>query len=205
MIFKDRLDAAEQLVPHLKHIKGPGVVFAVPRGGVPMGRYVAHFLGWPLRPLLIKKIGHPQNPEYAIGAVTLDGVEMDSIPADVSETYLEQEARKLTGLLKQRQQAYGFFDADKSLAGKTVLVIDDGVATGRTLLAGITWLKRKNPDSIILAVPVAASEALDKLEAVCDRVICLYQPEEFFGVGQFYESFPQVEDEDVEKELAASR
>ncbi|MFM7727543.1 MAG: phosphoribosyltransferase family protein, partial [Flavobacteriales bacterium] len=118
---------------------------------------------------------------------------------------LEQEARRLTGLLKQRHQAYGFFDADKSLAGKTVLVIDDGVATGRTLLAGITWLKRKNPDSIILAVPVAASEALDKLEAVCDRVICLYQPEEFFGVGQFYESFPQVEDEDVEKELAASR
>ena len=200
--FLNRTDAAVRLLAELDFLKGEdGLVLAVPRGGVPLGRIIADGLGWPLVPLLIKKIGHPANPEFAIGAVTLEGAFTEDHPADVDPEFLKEEILRLRKLLSDRQRQLLHGREPENCRGRTVLLVDDGAATGKTLLAGIQLLRAQLPLKIIVAVPVASADAATRLRSAADRLVCLLTPEDFFGVGQFYQEFPQVEDEEVERLL----
>ncbi|MFM2207827.1 MAG: hypothetical protein RL213_1802 [Bacteroidota bacterium] len=201
-IFKDRLAAASALLSALRSYKGrKGIVLAVPRGGIPIGRVVADGLGWPLEPVMIKKIGHPDNPEYAIGATGIQEVFLEERFSDIDPRYLEEETARLQRLLVARQQLFLHGRNPLELSGRTVIIVDDGAATGKTLVSAVKLVRREHPSSIIVAVPVASAEAVERLRAEADEVVCLHLPAGFFGVGQFYEEFPQVEDEEVEKLL----
>lgn len=197
MYFFDRIDAAEQLVPLLEKYKNQDcVVLAVPRGGVPMGCHIAQKLGFPLDLLMTKKIGHPNNLEYAIGAVSLEGTLRDE-EQDVSEDYIQYETQRIR---KQLQDRYHRFMPDKKpldLTHKIVIVVDDGIATGYTILAAIELLRKKKPAKIVVAVPVAPPDSANKVRKQVDDFICLYTPVSFYGVGRFYENFEEVTDDKV--------
>jgi predicted phosphoribosyltransferase len=196
-MFKDRAAAGLVLADQLKQYKNtPGVVLAVPRGGVPIAYVVAKELGLPLEVILTKKIGHPFNKEYAIGAATL--TDYFIVPHDdVSPEYIERELRKVRSRLQEMHTKFMGNHKPVSLEGKTVIVIDDGIATGNTLMATVQLLRQSNPGKIVIAVPVASESAVAKLTKVVDEVIVEMVPEEFYGVGSFYEDFRQVTDEDV--------
>lgn len=196
-MFRDRNEAGLLLAEKLKKFKNDaGVVLAVPRGGVPVAYFVARELGFPIEVILTKKIGHPSNKEYAIGAASL--TDYFIIPHDyVTTQYIQGELVEIRTKLKEM---YKKFMGDKdpvSLKGKTVIVVDDGVATGNTLLATIRVLSKSEPKKIIIAVPVASESAVEKLSKEADEVIALLVPQEFYGVGAFYEDFSQVSDEEV--------
>ncbi|HZJ59051.1 MAG TPA: phosphoribosyltransferase family protein [Chitinophagaceae bacterium] len=196
-MFFDRIHAGELLAAELKKYKNdPGVVLAVPRGGVPIAYMVAKKLDWPLDLLLTKKIGHPLNGEYAIGSVSLTD-RLITPHEGVSQTYIDRETEKIRLRLREM---YKKFMGDKepvSIKNKTVIVIDDGMATGNTLMSTINMLRQGGPDKIIVAVPVASSSAYQKISNVVDEIICLLVPEYFAGVGAFYENFEQVTDDEV--------
>jgi putative phosphoribosyl transferase len=197
MHFENRQDAAMQLLPHLeKYRNKEGVVLAVPRGGVPMGYYISKELQLPLDLMMTKKIGHPVNSEYAIGAVSLEENYLEDrtgVPPD----YIEKEIPRIRQQLKER---YRYFMGEKKpvdLKNKIVIVVDDGIATGRTMIASIKMLRRKHPKKIVIAVPVSPVESAEKIKKLVDELICLHTPEEFYGVGMFYEDFSEVTDEEV--------
>jgi predicted phosphoribosyltransferase len=173
-----------------------GVVLAVPRGAVPIAYVVARELDFPMELVLTKKIGHPMNKEYAIGAASL--YDYFVLPHEnVTAEYIKEE---VTAVRARLQQMYHRYMGDKEpvkLEGKTLIVIDDGIATGNTLLATIHLLKKSKPGKIIIAVPVASSQAVEKLAKEVDEVIAVLVPEVFYGVGAFYEDFEQVSDEEV--------
>ena len=185
------------LAAKLKKYKGdPGVILAVPRGGVPVAYEVAKELGLPLEIVLTKKIGHPMNKEYAIGAASL--TDYFVIPHEfVYDEYINSEVEKIRSKLKEMYVKFMGNKEPESLAGKTVIVIDDGIATGNTLLGTISVLRKANPAKIVIAVPVASAIAVDKLSQEVDEVITVFIPEEFHGVGAFYDDFEQVSDEEV--------
>lgn len=196
-MFHDREEAGVLLAAKLKKYKNePGIVLAVPRGGVPVAYAVAKELGFPIEMILTKKIGHPMNKEYAIGAASL--TDYFIVPHEnVTEKYIEQE---LLRVRKRLKQMYTRFMGDKepeNLKGKTVLVIDDGIATGNTLLGTVNVLRKSNPGKIVIGVPVASKNAVQKLSKEVDEVVAVLIPEEFYGVGAFYEDFEQVSDEEV--------
>ena len=196
-MFRDRVEAGLQLAEKLRKYQGdPGVILAVPRGGIPVAYAVAKELGFPLDVILSKKIGHPMNKEYAIGAVSL--TDYFIIPhADVSQQYIENEIEKLRRKLKEMYHKFMGDKEPENLEGKTVIVIDDGIATGNTLLGTVNILKKSKPGKIIIAVPVASLHAIQKLRKEVDDVISVMIPEHFYGVGAFYEDFEQVSDEEV--------
>ena len=203
-MIKDRQDAAERLAIQLQHHKGEnGVVLTIPRGGVPIGVYIAKQLNMPVEVILSKKIGHPTNPEFAIGSVSMDSVDVnEKIP--VSKEYLEETVENIREELKRR---YKVFMGDKKpadLEGKTVIIVDDGIATGHTLMATIELVKKKKPGKVVVAVPVAPPSAIEKLQTLVDEVICLMAPPDFYAVGQFYENFTQVSDDEVVELLKQS-
>ena len=200
-MFYDRIDAGLALAMRLKKFSNePGVVLAVPRGGIPIAYVVAKELGFPLDILLTKKIGHPSNKEYAIGAVSLSDAYI--IPhKDVTTEYIENETEKIRERLREIYRKFKGNDQPINLKGKTVIVIDDGIATGNTLMATIKMLKKSNPGKLIIAAPVASESAVEKLSLLVDEVICLLIPTLFYGVGAFYENFEQLTDEDVMKYL----
>ncbi|MDX5346212.1 MAG: phosphoribosyltransferase, partial [Hymenobacteraceae bacterium] len=178
-MIKDRQDAAERLAIQLQHHKGEnGVVLTIPRGGVPIGVYIAKQLNMPVEVILSKKIGHPTNPEFAIGSVSMDSVDVnEKIP--VSKEYLEETVENIREELKRR---YKVFMGDKKpadLEGKTVIIVDDGIATGHTLMATIELVKKKKPGKVVVAVPVAPPSAIEKLQTLVDEVICLMAPPDF--------------------------
>ena len=196
-MFQDRIEAGSLLAAKLrKYTNEAGVILAVPRGGVPVAFAVAKELGFPVEVILTKKIGHPLNREYAIGATSL--TDYFIIPHEhVSEEYIHHEVAKVRVRLKEM---YKRFMGDKepvSLQDKTVIVIDDGIATGNTLLGTVHVLRKSKPGKIIIAVPVASRAAVEKLSAEVDEVVAVLVPEEFYGVGAFYEDFEQVSDEEV--------
>jgi putative phosphoribosyl transferase len=199
MLFRDRQDAALQLIPALEKFRGaPGVVFAVPRGGVPIGYYIAQHYNLPLELLLIKKIGHPLNKEVAVGAVSLEDYEVEghyNLPPD----YVEKEVREIALALQERYKRFmGENHQPTDVKGKTVIIIDDGVATGNTILSAIRIMRKKNPGKIVVAVPVASPHATERIREEADELICLHEPDDFYGVGQFYSNFSQVSDDEVE-------
>lgn len=201
-MFHDRIDAADRLARRLKAYRGrrDAVVLAIPRGGLPIGRTLADALGLELDVVLTKKIGHPDNPEYAIGAVSLTGeavnrdvVERERIPAE----YLATAIARIRESLWQRYRMYRGVSKPLDVAGKTVILTDDGAATGRTLLAAIDLLRADRARRIVVAVPVAPPDALELLERSADEVVCLEAPAEFMAIGQFYADFSQVPDEEA--------
>lgn len=186
-----------KMLPLLEKYKGrDGVILAVPRGGVPIGFYLARNLHFPLDLLMTKKIGHPANEEFAIGAVGLEGYIVENsynIPQEYIEREINRVRRQLAGNYKKFMGAREPLD----IKDKTVIVVDDGIATGRTILATLKLLRAKKPKKLIIAVPVSSLEAVRRLTREVDQFICLYTPEPFYGVGRFYKEFEQVSDEEV--------
>jgi predicted phosphoribosyltransferase len=196
-MFRDRIEAGYLLAAKLRKYKSDaGIVLAVPRGGVPVAYAVARELGFPVEVILTKKIGHPMNKEYAIGAASL--TDHFIIPhQDVSDEYIELELQQVRTRLKEMYKRFMGDKEPESLEGKTVIVIDDGIATGNTLLGTVNVLRKSKPGKIVIGVPVASSGAVQKLSKEVDEVVAVLVPEEFYGVGAFYEDFEQVSDEEV--------
>ena len=189
------------LAERLKKYKGTdAVILAVPRGGVPVAFAVAKELGLPVQLVLAKKIGHPLNKEYAIGAAGL--TDYFVVPHDnVTEAYIRQEVAVIRTRLNEMQQQFMGGKEAIGLKGKQLIVIDDGIATGNTLLATVNLLRKMNPSELVIAVPVASASAVEKLSEVADEVVALLVPDEFYGVGAFYEDFSQVTDDEVKRYL----
>lgn len=196
-MFQDRLQAGLLLASKLKKYKNdPGVVLAVPRGGVPVAYAVAMELGLPMEVVLTKKIGHPNNKEYAIGAASL--TDYFIVPEEyVSETYIAEELARVRSRLQEMNQLFMGDQKPISLKGKTVIVIDDGIATGNTMMGTVQVIRKREPDKIVIGAPVASTSAVKMLEKEVDEIVVLSTPANFFGVGQFYENFEQVSDEEV--------
>src|SRR3989344_37782 len=197
MIFKDRFEAAKLLAKELSGYKNnkDAIILAIPRGGLQTGNMLAKELKLPLDIALSKKIGYPGNEEYAIGAVTLYNEVVDESFED--KKYIESEVKKIRQSLKERYEKYHGKKNPIPIKGKIVILTDDGVATGRTMMALIEALKKEKPKKIIVAVPVGPPDTIDMLKKVADEVICLQTPEPFFAIGQFYANFEQVEDEEA--------
>jgi predicted phosphoribosyltransferase len=196
-MFTDRTDAGRQLAERLRIYAGkPCTILAIPRGGVPVAFEVSKELHLPMDVLPVKKIGHPGNKEYAIGAVSPDEEYM--IPhLDVSESYLETEKAAVRKRLREMENLYrGNLNA-LSLSGKVVIIIDDGIATGNTVLAGIRSVSRSKPEKIIVAAPIMSRQAYEKIKGTADETISLLISDHFDGVGSFYMHFGQVSDEEV--------
>ncbi|MDP4285203.1 MAG: phosphoribosyltransferase family protein [Bacteroidota bacterium] len=196
-MFRDRMQAGLMLAEKLKKYKTEqGVVLAVPRGGVPVAYAVAKELGFPIEIILTKKIGHPMNKEYAIGAASL--TDYFVIPHEnIPEEYIEQELQRIRNRLKEMYKRFMGNKEPENLKGKTVIIIDDGIATGNTMLSSIQVLRKSNPGKIIIGTPVASRTAVQKLSNEVDEIVTVIVPEEFHGVGAFYEDFEQVSDEEV--------
>lgn len=197
MRFKDRKDAAMKLIPYLEKYKNePGVILAVPRGGVPIAYYIAKKYNMPLELLMTKKIGHPSNPEFAIGAVSLEGYIVDE-ELNIPKSFIDENVLKIRKNLEER---YTYFMGNKKpvdLENKVVIIIDDGIATGNTILSSIKMLRKRKPKKIVVAVPVAPLQTVLKIKKVVDDFICPYIPENFIGVGLHYDDFSQVNDNEV--------
>jgi predicted phosphoribosyltransferase len=198
MYFADRLDAARQLADALAAWRGKNaLVLAIPRGAVPMGAVLTDALQADLDVVLVHKLGAPWQPEYAVGAIDESGWSFISDALAASEDYLEGErARRLEGL-QQRRRLYSPGRPPIDAANRVVIIVDDGLATGATMIAALHSVRSQAPQRLICAVPVAAPESLKKVEAYADEVVCLHAPPNFHAVGQFYRDFDQVEDDEV--------
>ena len=196
-MFRDRMEAGSLLAGRLKKFcDESGLVLAVPRGGIPVAYMVAKELGFPLDIILTKKIGHPLNKEYAIGAVSL--TDHFVVPHEqVSEKYINEEIKKIRQRLQEMQNWFMGDKKSEPITGKTVIIVDDGIATGNTLLSTVQMLRKSNPGKIVIAAPVASASAVKKLSAEVDEVVAIIIPAEFYGVGSFYEDFHDVSDEEV--------
>lgn len=199
-MFKDRFDAAEQLLPLLQNYKDQAntVVLAIPRGGLELGYVLARGLNVPLDVIFTKKIGMPGNPEYAIGAVSDLHVFLNSnfnIPE--LQDYIAHEVDSIRQIIQERIKKYRYSMPPFTIENKTVIVVDDGVATGSTLLATLALIKAYKPKKIVVALPVSSREAYTKIQKEADEVVCISAPASFMSVGQFYEHFDQVSDEEA--------
>ena len=202
-MFTDRMDAARRLAARLSHLKGRHpLVLAIPRGAVPMADYLARALDGELDVVLVRKLGAPGNPEYAIGAVDEAGqVQLNpGVAEGIDPDYLCEEINRQRAVLAARRQAYG---PAVDPAGRVVIVVDDGVATGSTLLAALRALRAQQPQRLIAAFGVAPPEALHRISRLADEVVCLETPAWFGSVGEFYRDFPQVTDAEVMRLLQA--
>jgi putative phosphoribosyl transferase len=207
-IFKDRTEAGRMLASALTFLKGTKglIVLAIPRGGVPVAKEVARALGAPLDLVVTRKIGAPSQPELAVGAVTQDGeviVDDDMIRAlGISADYLKRESARQVTEIASRMKKYRGDRPYPLLDGKTVVIVDDGIATGSTIRAAIQSVKGRHAAKIIVAAPVGPPERVAALSKTVDRVVCLSLPEYFEAIGEFYEEFEQVDDDIVRALLA---
>ena len=204
MQFTDRHEAGRQLAERLLLLKDKRVVvLALPRGGVPVGFEIARALAAPLDLVLVRKIGAPDQEELAIGAIA-DGKDPELVtdPAlvaalDVSAEYLVDAKSAALQEIERRRGVYLGARQPADVVGCTAIVVDDGIATGATMLAALRATRRRNPARLVLAVPVAPKHTLERLRREVDEVVCLDTPADFFAVGQFYAEFPQLRDEEV--------
>lgn len=201
-MFRNREDGARQLAAKLKgrELHDP-LVLAIPRGGVVTGAVLARELGAELDVVLSRKLRAPAQPELAIGAIAEDGsVYLNHYARDyldMIEDYLAEERRHQLDEIARRRQLFRGVRPQASVAGRSVIVTDDGIATGSTMIAALQMVKTQNPHEVIVAVPVAPPDRLEDVRRWCDDVVCLLSPEEFWAVGQFYEDFRPVEDEEA--------
>jgi predicted phosphoribosyltransferase len=208
-MFTDRIDAGEQLGRLLRE-RGveADVALAIPRGGLPVGRAVADALGVPLDVVVARKLGAPGNPELAVGAVGAAGtVWLNEDLVDrlgVTEGYLERERERQESVVREKLERYRAGRPPLDLAGDTVLVVDDGVATGATATACLRTVREAGAGRVVLAVPVAPPETVDRLEEAADEVVVVEIPGYFGSVGQFYRSFGQVSDLEARSYLDSS-
>jgi predicted phosphoribosyltransferase len=209
MRYADRRAAGRELADALmrRHLGRDVVVMALPRGGVPVAYEVALALRAPLDVLIVRKIGCPWNPELALGALASGDIVVENpdvlqfIDRGALSGAVEEQRRELT----RREQAYRKDLPALSVAGRTVIVIDDGAATGATMLAAVRSLHARETAKVIVALPVASAEAVDRMQREDAEVICISVPEWFEAVGRWYEKFPQVDDEEVTSLLANAR
>jgi predicted phosphoribosyltransferase len=208
VIFADRLEAGERLAKALVHHAGtPCVVLAIPRGGVVVGEIVARALGAPLDVVVPRKIGAPGNPELAIGAVAPGVRVLDPMALAlmrVSEHYLEREIAAQEAEIERRQHAYREGRPAHPVKDRIAIVVDDGVATGSTAVAALRWARAQEAARVVLAVPVAPPQSLERLRPEADEVVALETPEPFFAVGEWYREFDQTTDDEVVAALARS-
>jgi putative phosphoribosyl transferase len=201
VIFQDRLDAGRRLADALKeHAGGDAVVLAIPRGGVIVGEVVARTLGVPLDVVVPRKVGAPGNPELGLGAVAPGVRVLDPWLIErlgVSEDYLEREIAAEEAETVRRLQAYRGDRPPLDLTGKTAIVVDDGVATGGTAVAALRWARAQGAATVVLAVPVAPPQTIQRLSHEADEVVALATPEPFFAVGEWYRIFDQTPDDEV--------
>jgi predicted phosphoribosyltransferase len=201
-MFRDRQDAGFRLAERLRErpLCDP-LVLAIPRGGVVIGAVLARELGADLDVVLARKLRAPGQPELAIGAVAESGdVFLNPHAAQLKDTYgdyLADERRYQLAEISRRARLFRSVRPAAPIAGRSVIVTDDGIATGSTMIAGLQVVRAKKPHELIVAVPVAAPERLDDLRKLCDEVVCLMLPWQFWAIGQFYEDFSQVDDEEV--------
>ncbi len=200
-MFTNREEAGKLLVNKLMNYKDNNdvVILAIPRGGVPIGYELTKKLHVPLDVILSKKIGHPFNKEYAIGAVTSKSIILSDAATEVSKVYINDETEQIRELLKQRYKSYHGDSEPIELNNKIVFLVDDGVATGNTLISCVQLIALEKPLKIIVALPVSPPSSLKKIKEMpeVNEAICLSTPMNFQAVGQFYEEFSQVNDKEV--------
>ncbi len=210
MIFRDRRDAGLRLAELLKEFRDEKcVVVAIPRGGVEVGYYVAEALGCPLEVTVPRKVGAPMEPELAVGAVAEDGTlyveEEVARVVGVRGEWLEEAAERELREVQRRIEVYRDGRPLPRLDDYTVIVVDDGVATGATMIATLRFLRKLGAKRIVAAVPVAPPETLPKLRAEADEVVCIETPAPFYAIGQFYRDFSQLSDTEVMDYLERAR
>jgi putative phosphoribosyl transferase len=208
-MFRDRHEAGRLLGERLRDLRTPQlVVLGLPRGGVPVAAEVARVLEAPLDVLVVRKLGCPWQPELAVGAIGEGGVRIvdERMVAElrIDPSELDEIAARETAELERRVERYRRGRAPLELTGRTVVVVDDGIATGATARAGLRVARERGAARVILAVPVAPFDAVRRLGRVADEVVCLRTPEVFWAVGQFYADFSQTSDGEVADALATA-
>jgi predicted phosphoribosyltransferase len=209
--FRDRTDAGRLLAERLRHYaaRGDVVVLGLPRGGIPVAYEVARELGIPLDVFLVRKLGVPGHEEFAFGAIATGGtrvlnkevIERLGLAPEWIEAIDVKERREL----ERRERAYRGDDPPPDLAGRTVILVDDGLATGSTMRAAVQAVREDDPAKIVVAVPVADPEVCDALRELADEVVCVVTPRPLRAVGAWYEDFSQTSDEEVSELLARAR
>lgn len=200
-MFHDRHEAAISLAKALAGYKGQcPLILAIPRGAVPMAKVIADELGGTFDVVLVRKLRAPNYPELAIGSVDESGwtyIADHAASVGADDIYIEAEKQKQMATIKQRRAQYTPVRPPIDPAGRVVIVIDDGLATGATMISALHGLRSRKPAKLICAIPVSPPETLRKVQPLADQVVCLVAPDNFRAVGQFYVDFPQVEDEEV--------
>jgi predicted phosphoribosyltransferase len=208
MIFADRIAAAGKLAEALSEYRDKNpLVLAIPRGAVPMVKVIAQQLNGEMDVVLVRKLRAPGNPEYAIGSVDESGwvyLTEYAERAGADQEYVKREVDEQLETIRRRRAHYTPGRAPADPAGRIVIIIDDGLATGSTMIAALHALRNQKPAELVCAVPVAPPETLKKLQGKADRIVCLSAPDNFYAVGQFYADFPQVTDNEVIACLAGS-
>jgi putative phosphoribosyl transferase len=203
VMFRDRREAGRFLADLLIDYAGRDdtIVLALPRGGVPVGYEVARKLGAPLDVFVVRKLGAPGQPEFALGAIASGGVRVvnrDAIQAlGIADRLVEEIARREQEELSRRERLYRGNRPAPNLTGKTVILVDDGLATGSTMRSAAAAIKQQSPSRLVVAVPVAARSTCDELAQDVDQVVCAVTPFPFFAVGQWYSDFSETSDDEV--------
>jgi len=201
MMFHDRNHAAILLAEQLKDYQGKNpLILAIPRGAVPMAKIIADQLGGEFDVVLVRKLRAPDYPELAIGSIDESGwtyIADHAASVGADSEYIEAERQQQIATIKQRRAQYTPVRPPIDPAGRIVIVIDDGLATGATMISALHGLRSRKPARLICAIPVSPPETLRKIHPLADQVVCLDAPDNFRAVGQFYVNFPQVDDEEV--------